>query len=133
MARGRPPRGSDLDAERLDPLTLLRKPSAEIAMVIGPRFGRAILGRFSQAAGAVKLERPISRSEVDPYAYVNAVGSGAIVLAGLLRAVADAVEARPLHELRIRRVDLDFRDIRAGLGRRKHLQVREKSSRRSYI
>src|SRR5215472_4811097 len=50
MARGRPPRGSDLDAERLDPLTLLRKTRTEIAMIIRVRFGRAILGRLKQAS-----------------------------------------------------------------------------------
>src|SRR5690348_2355258 len=123
MTRGRPACHNELDAERLNPLLFLRKAGAEIAIVIRPRACRIALRRIEEAPGTVELKRAISGSEIDPDANENGIRSGAIVPGGLLSAVADAMEARPLHELRIGRVDLDFGDVRAGLGRRKDPEI----------
>lgn len=130
---GRPARSHKLNTERLDPLATLREPRAEIAVVIGARRCGAVLGRFDGASRTIKLQSAIGGSEIDANANENRIGSGVIVLGRLLGTVAHAVDARPLDELRIRRVKLDLGDIRPGFGGRQGLEIRSKKVGRAFV
>jgi len=126
MARTLPAGGNDLDTERLDPLVFLGDAGAEIAIVIRTLCLGSALGRVEETSRTIKLESAVGGSEIDADANANGVGGGAIVLRSLLSAVADAVQARALHELRVGSVELDLRDVRAGLGRREGPEIAEK-------
>jgi len=101
--------GLDNDAQGFHPLVFLGEASAKVVREIGAWSGVVRIVAFG-SFGAIQLECAVGWGEIDPDADEDAILLAAVVLGGLLRAVADGLTAGGFNELNVGGIDLDLRD-----------------------